>query len=328
MIDFLLTPWGLSLASAAVVFLLVYALMMPVISAKAISNRQIKQRIRGISRTAEQMRNTLLIRRRYLEQLTPWEQRIETYLERWPIRTWLEQAGLRYPAYRLVIVMISVFWIFMLLLLIIGTPLVITLGGALAVSLGGPLLTLKIMANQRREQFEKQFPEGLGLIARMLHAGLPFTQSLRNVSEQLHGPVGEEFGIVFSELNYGIGRELVLSRLLQRVPTVAMMTFVTAVRLQSESGGNLSELLERLEMLLRQRFRFQREVKTLTANGKMAASLVSIMPFAIGGLLEMMSPGRITVMLTTTGGQIAIYGGLIWMSIGILWLRNMIKIDI
>lgn len=313
-----------------IMLLLTYSFVMPVMSTQAISQRQLRTRIAAVSRGEEQVRTRSLLRRRYLESLLPWERELETLLERSPLhglRALLNRAGFQFPVYR---------WVALCLVSAIGgavgalrlTPeITIALGGAVF-GLFAPVIWLSYRGQQRMERFERELPDALGVIARSLRAGLPFTQALSVIAEQGEGPVAEEFRLVYAELSYGGNRDTVLFRLLERIPTVTVMAMVSAIRINQESGGNLSEIMERLERLLRERFRFQRRLKAMTASGRMAAMVVSIMPFALGGFLEYLNPGWVMILIETPQGRQMVYFVFGLMVIGILWVRNMTRIDI
>jgi len=314
-----------------IMLLLTYSFVLPTMGTKAISQRQLRSRIASASRGEEQVRSRSLLRRRYLEGLAPWERELETAIERTPLRALrnlLNRGGFQFPVYRFVALCLAggaggaggV-------LRLLPDPTFAVVGAA--VGLFVPVLWLGYRGQQRTDRFERELPDALGVIARSLRAGLPFSQALSVVAEQGEGgPVADEFRLVYSELNYGANRDTVLFRLLERVPTVTVMAMVAAIRINSESGGNLAEIMERLERLLRERFRFQRRLKAMTASGRMAAMVVSIMPFLLGGFMEWSSPGWIMTLTETPQTRQLLYIVFGMMVGGILWIRSMTRIDI
>jgi tight adherence protein B len=164
--------------------------------------------------------------------------------------------------------------------------------------------------------------------ARSLKAGMPFNESLNIVSKEMKAPVSKEFGQVFNELNYGGDLRSALLGLLVRMPTVTVMAAVTAVLIQRETGGNLAEVLDRIANLLRDRFRFQRSVRTLSAEGRGTAWVVSIMPFLLAAIAELMKPGWVTGLAKDPFGQQLIIGAFILMVIGIFWLKRLVNINV
>jgi tight adherence protein B len=112
------------------------------------------------------------------------------------------------------------------------------------------------------------------------------------------------------------------------MPTVAVMAMVSAILIQRETGGNLAEVLDRMANLVRQRFRFQRSVKTLTAEGKMTAWVVSLMPFGLGGMMYLLDPNWIKNLTETDAGQKMIIVAFVVLVLGILWIRKLVRIDV
>jgi tight adherence protein B len=112
------------------------------------------------------------------------------------------------------------------------------------------------------------------------------------------------------------------------MPTVAVMAMVSAILIQRETGGNLAEVLDRMADLVRQRFRFQRSVKTLTAEGKMTAWVVSLMPFGLGAVMYVLDPSWIKSLTESALGQQLVVVAFIFLILGILWIRKMVRIDV
>jgi tight adherence protein B len=202
---------------------------------------------------------------------------------------------------------------------------------ALLLAAGGAYLPFFILMQRRRRRlqaFEEQLPNALSVVARSLKAGLPFSESLNMVSKEMKEPVSKEFGQVFNELNFGGDLRSALLGLLVRIPSVAVMAVVTAVLIQKETGGNLAEVLERIATLLRERFRFQRSVRTLTAEGRGTAWVVSIMPFLLAGITEFLNPGWVSNLVSDPFGQQLAIGAFVLLVLGIIWLKYLVSIDV
>jgi tight adherence protein B len=191
-----------------------------------------------------------------------------------------------------------------------------------------PLLYVRMRRRRRLRDFEEQLPDALSVIARSLKAGLPFTESIKMVSTEMDGPVAEEFGRVFAELNYGGDVRSALFGLLERTPSVAVMAVVTAVLIERETGGNLADVLDRIGNLIRQRFRFQRSVRTLTSEGRSTAWVASVAPFAVAAIVELSKPGWITDFVADPTGEELFLGAFALMIIGIVWLKRLVNIDV
>ena len=147
----------------------------------------------------------------------------------------------------------------------------------------GPPFVLNILANRRVAKFEEQFPEAIDLMSRALRAGHAFTTALSMVGEELPDPVGGEFKLAYDRQNFGMPLPDALRSLGARVPLIDARFFVTAVLTQREVGGNLSEVLENLAEVIRERFKVKRQVRVVTAHGRMTAWVLGSMPPVLAG---------------------------------------------
>ena len=148
-----------------------------------------------------------------------------------------------------------------------------------------PFLLISQQRRTRLEQFQEQFPEALDTMSRAMRAGHPYNMSLKYVSEELGPPISEEFAIMFTDVNYGGDHRRSLLNLLERIPSVTVMAFVTAVLIQRDTGGNLTDLLSKLADTVRARFKFQRTIQTMTAAGRLSGWILALEPFALFAIL-------------------------------------------
>jgi len=116
--------------------------------------------------------------------------------------------------------------------------------------------------------------------------------------------------------------------MLERVPSVTVMVFTTSVLIQKESGGNLAELLDGLAAVVRDRFRFQRKVRTLSAQGRMAAWILSLLPFVLAGVLTLVSPNFLPMLTQDPVGRQMVAASFFMIVVGILWMRRIVRIDV
>ena len=144
---------------------------------------------------------------------------------------------------------------------------------------------------QRIERFRHQLPEALEMMARSLRAGHGFTSGLNLTSEQFDDPLGPELGLVIDEINFGVSVPEALKNLSRRIDSPEVNFFVTAVIMQRETGGNLAEIIEGNATLIRERFKFQNYVKSLTAEGKYSAVILFLLPFLVGGAMYVLFYG-------------------------------------
>ncbi|MEH6824763.1 MAG: type II secretion system F family protein [Motiliproteus sp.] len=310
-----------------VVLLMSQAFATPMMGARRAAQKRLRERIKNLGDTATGESHAIRVRQKKLQNLSRFERWMESLPLMVPLAALVAQAGLERPAHRVVLLSLV-----LALLALTATGwwtqnlLLALLAAACAAFL--PFFGLQRRRGKRLQLFEEQLPDALSVAARSLKAGLPFIEAIKMVSKEMKPPVSKEFEQVFGELNYGGDLRSTLLGLLERMPCIAVMAVVTAVLIQRDTGGNLAEVLERISGLIRQRFRFQRSVRTLTAEGRGTAWVVSIMPFGLAALTEAMNPGAVTGLVQDPTGQQLMIGAFVLMMIGILWLRHLTNIDV
>ncbi len=179
-----------------------------------------------------------------------------------------------------------------------------------------PIFVLRFLRKRRQRLFGALFPDAIDIIVRSLRAGHPVPVAIAMVARELRDPIGSEFGIVTDEITYGADLETAMRNLFFRVGTDDLPLFVTAVAIQSSTGGNLGEILENLSGVIRQRFKMRRKIRALSAEGRASALILSSLPFAMFAVINFMVPSFYASVwdqdLTKIG--LALAAG--WMSIG------------
>jgi tight adherence protein B len=193
---------------------------------------------------------------------------------------------------------------------------------------GLPLFTLRSKKKKRMAKFEKQLPEGLGLIARALRAGHAFTSGMKLASEEFGDPLGPEFEETLDEINFGVSVPEALKNLAQRVNCPDVKFFVVSVILQRETGGNLAEIIENLAHLIRERFKFRGKVRVLTAEGRLSATILLILPFVLFLAFLVLSPEYVVELVSDPIGKVMMGVGAFLMFIGILLIKRIIKVEV
>ena len=197
--------------------------------------------------------------------------------------------------------------------------------------LGLAILPWWRVASKRRariERIERQFPEALDLMARAMRAGHAFPSAVKMVADEMADPLGRDFRIMFDEVNYGVSTAEALAHLAERVPVPDVSYFVVAVMIQRESGGNLAELLDKISSIVRQRLELLGEVRTLSAEGKLSAIILTALPFAVGLVVNLVNPEFMNVLFTDPVGHKMVGVALFMMLVGILWMRSIIRIRV
>lgn len=191
-----------------------------------------------------------------------------------------------------------------------------------------PVLVVVQKKRRRLNQFEKQFPDALDILTGALRAGLAFSGAIQVVSEECPRPVSKEFTIVFEENRLGLDMKEALRNLAARVDSAELRMFVTAVILQRETGGNLSEILEGTAHIIRERFRILGEVRALTAQQRFSGMVLSILPLAMAGLVSVMAPEYMRTLVSDPAGPYLIIGALTLQLVGYLLIRKIVAIKV
>jgi len=237
----------------------------------------------------------------------------------------LQQAGSTWLASRLLLVCAVFLAVGMVAAAIFGMPAPALLPCGLAAAFL-PLLQLVRARDARLERFERQLPEALDMMSRAMRAGHAFPTALKLVSDEVAAPLGEEFKAAFDEVNFGVSMGDALSNLAQRVPSMDLQYFVVAVLIQRESGGNLTELLASISSIIRDRHKLAGQVRVLSAEGRISAWVLCLLPFGAGIFMYMSSPEIMGVLIHDPVGRQLTGGALVMMFFGVLAIRKIIRI--
>ncbi len=191
-----------------------------------------------------------------------------------------------------------------------------------------PYVFISATAGRRQRQFEEQFPEAIDLIARALRAGHAFTTGLSMAAQELPAPSGPEFQLLFDRQNYGMPLEEALKRFADRFPLLDARFFVTAVLTQREAGGNLSEVLDNLATLIRERFRLKRQVRVLSAHGRITGWVLGALAPTLAVILFAISPEHMSKLVTDPVGVRMVVGAILLQIIGVLAMRRIVNIEV
>ena len=197
-----------------------------------------------------------------------------------------------------------------------------------AVGLCLPILWLKIKRGHRVRRFEEQFPEALDLLSRAIRAGHAFQSAMGMVADELPAPVGVEFKKSFEQQNYGLPLNDALNGLSERMPLMDVRFFVATVAIQRETGGNLAEILDNLAHVVRERFKILRQVRVHTAHGRFTGYVLLALPAALAVALMFISPDHMRTLFTVKMGQTMVMGAIVMQTIGFIWIRQVIKIEV
>jgi tight adherence protein B len=191
-----------------------------------------------------------------------------------------------------------------------------------------PYLYVRHKRKKRLEQLEEQFPEALDFLARSMRAGHAFSISLEMIGEELADPLGQEFRALFNEQNLGAPLDVALHNFTDRVPLLDVRFFTSSVLLQKQTGGNLSEILQRLAYVIRERFRLKGQVKAASAHGRLTATILTLLPVATMLGLLIVAPGYLQGMAEDPDGKFMIGGAILAQVVGNFFIKKIINIKV
>jgi tight adherence protein B len=200
------------------------------------------------------------------------------------------------------------------------------LGGG--IGLITPFVYVKVKRTRRLRKFEEMFPEALDLVSRALKAGHAFATGLKMVADEMPEPVGPEFRKTFDEQNFGLPLKDALTNLTERMPLLDVRFFSTAVLIQRETGGNLSEILENLSHVVRERFKILRQVRVYTAHGRLTGYVLLALPAFLSIALMFINPEHMQLLFTHPIGRMMLMGAVVMQTIGYFWIKQVVKIEV
>lgn len=286
-------------------------------------------------RIALRLRNVIGIEARELDVTIVKERRLsenpefDALLRRLPgsrrLDRMLQQAGASYLVARLLALCFAFMLPGLILAAWLGLPAPLwPLAGLASAAL--PLMQLSRAREARLARFERQLPEALDMMGRAMRAGHAFPTALKLVAEEVTAPLGEEFKAAFDEVNFGVSMGDALQNLAQRVPSMDLQYFVVAVLIQRESGGNLTELLTSISTIIRDRHKLAGQVRVLSAEGRISAWVLCLLPFGAGFAMYMANPGTMGVLVNDPVGRKMSGAAITMMILGVLAIRKIVRI--
>jgi tight adherence protein B len=194
--------------------------------------------------------------------------------------------------------------------------------------LSAPFLVIAYLRQKRMRQFEERFPEALDLLGRAVRAGHAFTTGLEMIAKESSEPIASEFRTTFEEQNFGLPLRDALLNMTERIPSIDVRFFVTALLIQKETGGNLAEILDGLASVIRDRFRIYREVKVRTAQGRLTAGILIALPIFMMIVLSTLNPAYMRVLFDDPRGPAILTVAGAMQFVGSLMLWKIIHIEV
>ena len=244
------------------------------------------------------------------------------------LQLFIAQAGLELTVFSLLSISLFIgVLLFVLGVLLLSNAILLPLFIA-AFGSAVPILVIFIKRYRRLAKFEEQFPEAMDLLARAVRAGYAFTAGLELIAEELPNPLAGEFKTTYDQQNLGLPLRETLANLQVRVPLPDVYLFVSALQIQRDSGGNLAEILDKLSEVIRERFKLFRQVKTLTAEGRLTLYFLMGMPPIAGILFFVVNPDYMMPLLKDPAGHRLLGLAALSQFIGYLVIKKVVNLKV
>jgi tight adherence protein B len=215
-----------------------------------------------------------------------------------------------------------------LLVLFLTNNLLISVTAGVLVGGGLVVLFLRFIRGRRHRKLQAQLPEATDVLVRSLKAGHPVTSAIRLVARDIPDPLGTEFGILADEITYGLDLETAMNNLESRAGQQDIALIVIATNIQASTGGNLAEILSGMSKIVRERSKLRMKVKALSAEGRWSAIVLSILPFALFGILAVIAPGFYGEIWSEPMVQIILAASAAWLMVGNVIMFRMTRFEI
>ena len=218
-----------------------------------------------------------------------------------------------------------------LAMLVVGRALLGNVVGAAAGTAIGvtlPLFWLRMKERKRIKEFQEQLPDALDMLVSAMQAGYSFQAAMKFIGEEVPAPLGTEFARFYEEQRLGVEVRTALLALQARIDSLDLRMFVTAILLQRETGGNLSEVLAKITTLMRERSAIKGDIETLTAESKLSARILGALPFFVFAIVNLVNPGFMRPMLETSAGPWVFFAATVSVMIGYWTMMKIADIEI
>ena len=309
------------------VLLLLEALRMLWKQYKSPEAKRLERRLRALSAAHDHSAPTKLVKERALSDIPRLQRALQRAPRAYQLDRVIVQSGLEWTVSGLLLGCAILFAFGVLAAVMLRQPLVLAVAAGAALGML-PWLFLQRKRHQRLALMERQLPEALDLMTRALRAGHAFSSGLQMAGDELAEPIAGELRLVHDEINYGTSLPQALTNLSERVPITDLRYFVVAVLIQRESGGNLTEMLINLSRLIRERLKLHDRVRVLSAEGRMSAWILGLMPFGLAAMLNLLNPEFMSVLWSDPIGITILQWLAALMVIGVLMLRRIVCIRV
>lgn len=240
----------------------------------------------------------------------------------------LVQSGLQVTLTQFYILSVVLGFVVLVFSFLAGMPPLVIVGASFVAGLGIPRWVVGFLVSRRQKKFLEEFPNSLDVMVRSIRSGLPLNDAIRMIAADGQEPVKTEFRRIVESQQLGLSVADSVARMHQSMPLSEVNFFSIVIAIQGQAGGNLSEALANLSRVLRDRKKMKAKVNALSMEAKASAAIIGALPFIVALLVYLTSPGYIMILFTDARGHLILGVSAVWMSIGLLVMRNMINFDI
>lgn len=267
-------------------------------------------------------------RRQIQDSLKAIEDQEKQRKKKMTLRAQIAQAGLEISPRGFWIMSVICGFLFAFVSLFLGMPIYVVGGAAFVGLFGFPRWFLGFLRRRRMNRFLNDFADAIDVMVRGLKAGLPVSEAMKIIASESGPPVGPEFIEVVDGQRIGITIDQGIERMYDRMPLSEVNFLSIVMAIQSKTGGNLSEALSNLSRVLRDRKKMKQKVRAISQEAKSSAAIIGSLPFVIMGALTLLNPDYLNPLFQTQFGNMLLIGSGVWMSIGVIIMRQMINFEI
>ncbi|KRB87024.1 type II secretion system F family protein [Noviherbaspirillum sp. Root189] len=290
--------------------------------------KKIEMRLNALSASSKRVQSSSILKQQTLSDVPALERFLSSMPRALGLQGFIDQSGLQWTVSRLLLSCAAT-GIFAYLAVTAFAHQAMLTATLISIFVSAmPFLYVYAKRSSRLKKLEQQLPDAIDLIIRALRAGHAFSSGLQMIGEEMSEPIAGEFRIVHDEISFGVSLQHALAGLSKRVPITDLRYFVVAVLIQRESGGNLTEVLGNLSRLIRDRLKLFAKVRVLSSEGRLSAWVLGVMPFVLAAVMNLVNPDFMSLLWTDPIGTAIIKYMLTLMVIGVLILRNIIKIRV
>lgn len=309
------------------VFLVLFAVYLGVSAARTSPKYELKRRLQRLAKDSDAHGMPEDLRAEIIREIPPLDKLLSSLPFTRDLDKKLDHAGLEITSSRFLIIAVSATVISFVLVLLLSKSILSAFACGIIVSLL-PFAFLHYKIRQRLEKFTELFPDALTMISRSLRAGHSFTSGIQLVGEEIQDPVGELFKTAYDQQLLGLRITETLSNLNERIDSLDLRFFTTAIAINNDVGGNLSDILDNLASTIRERLKIRRQVRVYTAQGRMTGYVLGALPIFTFIMFNILNPKYESILYRETKGQYVLALAVLLQVVGFFVIRKIIRIRI